>query len=397
MDKIFPVTWNGVSSASPNYLLPSEYSILDNGDLFIGQHPNASADHLRGDLKLPFLNQPVSEAPIAAASIFVALLIRYIRAWVYHHHGSKLGTKIIRWQLNIGSPSNGLENKRLEAAYRMLAATAWIRSLAQSPNDVANANVSQWREAAALVSHDLTDCHIFPEFVAQMAGYMQSPQKQRGLHALIDVGGGTLDIVTFIVHAIDHEDIFPFLVPQVHPLGTHGMLQNRYVGIAPLVKTNPVDELSSIDAPPEFALKSGIDLVHVNSRDGMFSAELRSVVRSVFELTKSRRYRLADAWATGVRTFFTGGGAHVALYSVATLSAIVPGRGGLKLMPLPLHPKLDEFAGDHAEYQRISVACGLAQDAYTLGRVVPAREVEDDWQVIRGSADRPDRDELYAR
>ena len=66
-------------------------------------------------------------------------------------------------------------------------------------------------------------------------------------------------------------------------------------------------------------------------------------------------------------------------------------------MPLPLHPKLDEFAGDHAEYQRISVACGLAQDACTLGRVVPAREVEDDREVTRGGISRPDRDELYAR
>jgi len=50
------------------------------------------------------------------------------------------------------------------------------------------------------------------------------------------------------------------------------------------------------------------------------------------------------------------------------------------------------------EYQRVSVACGLAQDAFTLGRVVPAKEVEDDRPVTpTRRASRPDRDELYPK
>lgn len=295
------------------------------------------------------------------------------------------------------APSNGLENKRLEAAYRMLGSTAWIRSLARNDSTIDSIDVSSWHKADALASNDLHDCHVFPEFVAQMAGYLQSPQRQKGLHALIDVGGGTLDIATFIVHVVDHEDTFPFLVPQVHPLGTHGMLQNRYARLTSLAKVSPVDELDAIDDSSTFALKSGIDLSHVNARDAAFSDELRGIVRSVFELTKNRRYRLADAWGTGIRTFFTGGGSHVALYSDATLAAKVPGSGGLRLMPLPPHPKLDEFSGGLAEYQRISVACGLAQDAFSLGRIVPARDVEDDRDVAHTKSNRLDRDDLYAK
>lgn len=397
MDKIFPVTWEGVSSISPSYLLPSEYSSLETGDLVLGQHPDATVEQVQGDLKLPFLNVGVSDELIAKASVFLALVIRYVRAWVYHHHGGKLGNRTIRWQVNLGAPSDGLESVRIEDAYRMLAATAWIRSLEPNLRDLPGTDVKNWRERPALASMDLMGCLVFPEFVAQMAGYMQSPQKQRGLHALIDVGGGTLDIATFNVHAVEGDDTFPFLVPQVHPLGTHGLLQNRYFGVAPEVKTKPVDELNPIDSPPGFSLTSGIDLDHIKMRDDIFSTELRDVVRSVFELTKSRRYRLSDAWNTGIRTFFTGGGSHVPLYSEAVLSARIPGRGGLKLMPLPLHPRLDDFRGQVEEYQRISVACGLAQDAFTLGRVVRAREVEDDREITRVGNSRPDRDELYAR
>jgi hypothetical protein len=247
------------------------------------------------------------------------------------------------------------------------------------------------------VPNDLVDLQIRPEFVAQMAGYMQSPQRQQGLHALIDVGGGTLDVVTFIVHKVEDEDVFPFLVPRVHPLGTHGLIQNRLSGWPNLAELSPIDELEPIPSLHVFASKVGIDQSHVFARDRIFSEEICRVIQSVFDVTKRRRYRLSDAWTSSVRTFFTGGGSNLALYSEATTSAKVPARDGLQLLPLPLHPKIDGFTGDLVEYQRISVACGLAQDAFTLGRVRPAKEVEDDHPVVVSLTDRPDRDELYPK
>ena len=308
---------------------------------------------------------------------------------------AELGSAKIRWQLNIGSPSNGLENKRLESAYRTLAATAWVQSQSGNLNRVADCPTGVWQEGQIL--KDLTDLQIRPEFVAQMAGYLQSPQKQKGLHALIDVGGGTLDVVTFIVHQVEDEDTFPFLVPEVHPLGTHGLIQNRLLG-GPVTETlNAIDALQPIASSTDFAKAAGIDLVHVNTRDQIFRDEVRNVVQSVLKVTKGQRYRLSDAWESGVRTFFTGGGSNVHLYSQAIQSARVPSIKGLQLMPLPLHPKLDGFAGNDDEYQRISVACGLAQDSFTLGRVVPAKDVEDDRPTIATSKERLDRDDLYPK
>lgn len=395
MDKIFPITWGGVSKCAPNYLLPSEYTAMEVGDVFIGQHVDASQSNVHGDLKLPFINPAVSTASIAGASIFLALTLRYIRSWVYKHHAEKIGTARIRWQLNIGAPSNGLETKKHEAAYITLASTAWIRSQSNNLTRVADCKSTVWQKGQVL--EDLSDLQVRPEFVAQMAGYMQSPKRQKGLHALVDVGGGTLDVVTFIVHKVEEEDTFPFLVPEVHPLGTHGLLQNRLVGLPASDKFTTIDELQPIPEPHEFSKNIGVELHQVATRDRIFGDEVRSVIRTVFEVTKNRRYRLADAWTLGVRTFFTGGGARVELYRQATLSAKVPGAKGLQLMPLPPHPKLDGFEGDESDYQRISVACGLAQDSFTLGRVVPAKEVEDDQPTHPMQRERLDRDDLYAR
>jgi hypothetical protein len=68
----------------------------------------------------------------------------------------------------------------------------------------------------------------------------------------------------------------------------------------------------------------------------------------------------------------------------------------MNLMLLPKHPKLADFSGTTSEYQRVSVACGLAQDAFSLGQLIPAGQVEDDGNAMPRIADRPDRDELYA-
>lgn len=395
-DKIFPVTWEGVSLCQPSFLLPSEYTELADGSVFIGQHPAAGQDDIRADLKLPFINPAVSSASIGRASGFVALVLRYVRAWVLHHHGSKLGRARLRWQLNIGAPSDGLENARLAQAYRQLAATAWQRSLEANPQRLANSGTEPWSENTGL--QDLVDLQVRPEFVAQMAGYMQSPQRQRGLHALVDVGGGTLDVVTFIVHQVDDDDTFPFLVPQVHALGTHGLIQNRFAGIDGAASTLAVDELAPIASAPEFAQATGLAATHVAGRDALFKAEVQRVIRAVLDTTKNRRYRLSDAWRTGVRTFFTGGGSKFELYRDAVTTAKVPSEKGLQLMPLPPHKNLDGFAGGPDDYQRISVACGLAQDAFTLGRIVPAKEVEDDRALVPDSRSaRLDRDELYPK
>jgi hypothetical protein len=237
--------------------------------------------------------------------------------------------------------------------------------------------------------------NVCPEFVAQLAGYVQSPQRNPGLHALVDVGGGTMDVVTFNVHTVNDEDTFPFFVPTVRPLGTQGLSQNRLVGVPDSATRSLPDELAPVPSPETFATETGVELSHIVLRDNVFRDEVGRAVGAVFETTKSRRYRLAPAWTTGVRTFFTGGGAQVGLYRETILGVRIPSPKGLQLMQLPAHPKLDGFAGSIDDYQRISVACGLAQDAFALGRIVPARFVDDDKPVTLEKRERPDRDDLY--
>ena len=396
-DQIFAVDWHGVSGGADRYLLPSEYSIMADGSCQIGQAPDVPVDHVRQHLKHPLIDAAVSAASLANAAVFLALVLRHVRAWVFFHHGDKIGRSSIRWMLNIGAPSNGLENERHRRAYLKMCSSAWSMSTSELGPSAAYAGelIAAWQPD--VLPKDLIGLDVLPEFVAQIAGYVQSAQRQRGLHALVDVGGGTLDVVTFIVHERDGEDVFPFLVPEIRALGTQMLYQNRLVEAPEHEKAKLPDELQPVLNTSEYAKCTGLPEAHVALRDNVFWSEVHSTVHRVFHHTKRNRYRLSEAWTKGLPVFLTGGGGSVEGYQKSVKSGGLNCAPVMNLMLLPKHPKLADFSGTTSDYQRVSVACGLAQDSFSLGQLIPAGQVENDDNAMHCVANRPDRDELYAR
>ncbi len=396
-DQIFVVDWYGVSAGVDQYLLPSEFSILADGSCQIGQAAGVPFDQVRQRLKHPLIDAAVSTDSLASAAVFLALVLRYIRAWVFLHHGDKIGVSSIRWMLNIGAPSNGLESERHRHAYLKTCSSAWSMSLSESGASATRAVdlIKKWQPDD--LPKDLVDLDVLPEFVAQIAGYVQSAQRQYGLHALVDVGGGTLDVVTFIIHKREGEDVFPFLVPEIRALGTQMLYQNRLVEAPGHEKAKLPDELQRVLSASEYARTTGLPEDHIDLRDKVFWGEVHSTVHRVFLHTKRNRYRLSDAWTQGLPVFLTGGGGSVDGYIKSVQSGGQHCAPKMNLMSLPKHPKLAGYAGTISDYQRVSVACGLAQDAFSLGELVLAGQVEDDSSVVSHVTDRPDRDELYAR
>ena len=95
----------------------------------------------------------------------------------------------------------------------------------------------------------------------------------------------------------------------------------------------------------------------------------------------------------------TGGGANVPGYRAALVNCPLPDNVRLNWLELPVHSKLDGFDAGAVDYQRISVACGHASDALSLGQVRPATEVDDDMpgQAVTGQRERLSHEDLYPR
>lgn len=399
LDKVFPVDWSGVRRAEFKYVLPTEYSALGSGRCYLGQHPEAGPGDVVAGLKQSFIAGKPDDAAIRRAAVFVALVLQYVRGWVFERHGSKFGSRPVRWVLNVGTPCDGFENEPRKRAYLGLARLAWQLSLLPSSEVNFAAASGLPISVGDSLPRDLAEVEAVPEFVAQLAGYAQSAQRRNGLHALVDIGGGTVDMVTFNVHHADGEDVFPFFVPKVEPLGTFGLIANRLRGrtVDQLRTDRPLGELGE---PQEFSIATGFPLPDVNNCDARFYKRVQQSLLSVFRTTKQRRYRLAPEWRDGVRTFLTGGGSRLAGYRSALDSFKPLKEFNLQWLDLPPLSRLDEFEADISEYQRISVACGLAMSALTLGQVRPASKVDDDVPVAMTSLpvrERLNHEDIYSR
>ncbi len=400
LDNIYPVDWNGVANLSETFLLPTEYSEIENRACYLGQHPNVLLEGLHANLKHSFINQRVSGIALAKASVFVALVLQYIRAWTYHHHGIKLGSAPIGWYFNIGIPSDVLDKDRHAQNYKKLADIAWTLSL-RPQSEITFENAFQAISRPAQRSVDLLDVSTIPELVAQLSGYSKSSARENGLHVLIDIGGGTVDMVTFNVHQADGDDVFPFFVSNVKPLGSFALLENRLSSLSKQTVAIESDVQNLLIAKA-FAKFAGCSVSLIDAIDKKFLEVFKKEFQTVLSTTYRRRYPSSPNWKLGIRTFISGGGAFIPGYKDSIRNCGRPANCPLLTMDLPPHPKLAKFDQNLGNYSRLSVACGLAVDSFSLGAIRPASEVDDATPLITTVnglpvRERPDRDELYPK
>jgi hypothetical protein len=400
LDNIYPIDWGGLANLKDKHLLPTEYSETTNGQCYLGQHPNAGPKEFHANLKRAFITQRVSDVSLSKAIVFNALVLQYIRAWVYKNHETKLGSSSIGWYLNIGIPSDVLDKDAHVEKYKTLADHAWTLSL-RPHREITIANAFQALSNPSQKHDDLYDVSPIPELVAQLAGYSKSSSRQNGLHALVDIGGGTVDMVTFNVHQKDGDDNFPFFVSSVQPLGSYALLENRFLNLSAQTAPLPTD-LQDLLSPEGFAKYSGVSATSIQGVDDKFFRRFQQEFESVLSVTHRSRYQSSPHWQSGIRTFISGGGSFVPGYVKSILTSRRPLKCDLHQMALPPHPKLIGGDIDLRQYSRISVACGLAEDAFSMGKIVPASAVPDGTALITTvnglpPRQRPDRDELYPK
>jgi len=392
--KVFFVWWDGIHAGSHAMFLPGEISTLFDGALRLGRGKEASA--VFSNLKLPFLSTATPELQQQALAVaFLGWVMRYARAWVFRELSPLLRQRHVAWEVNIGCPTNAWGNELLASRYKHIACAAWRLSQFEGEisADLARRALNETTVVPAEVGLD--DVHTMPEFVAQIAGYVRSPQRRRGLHLLVDCGAGTLDVVTFNVHRQTNEDHdrFPIFGSAVEPLGTHFLMKDRLGMLGPGVVW---DDAEQVPSRPSLIARFGVDPRQVEEADKRFAGRVRKVVEGVIRYTKARRTPLALAWEQGVPIFLTGGGASANVYKYAVDAAC----RSVGVKPLyTLFPILDEVnqrGVNRDNFHRLSVAFGLTYDAELIGRILAASEVED-FVLTPVERERPDRDELYPK
>ena len=121
------VGWTAVTGGATDtgrHILPGLVMRLPNGE-YCWRHIN-NAD-IRSNLKLPLMDENATNNECPADTIaYLALVIRYARAFLYRSKniGDKLASRTLRWELNIGCPTEPHENPAIVNKFRHIARVA---------------------------------------------------------------------------------------------------------------------------------------------------------------------------------------------------------------------------------------------------------------------------------
>lgn len=354
----------------------------------------------QGNLKLPLVEHPGSASCPYSALAYLAEVIRYSRAFLYRHPevGRKLAHRSLRWELNLGCPTEPHENLEIVERFVHVARTAWWLAGSDDLDEVA---IRAGWERRDLETGLETQPGVVPEFVAQIAGYLKSPHVTEGLHALVDVGAATLDVATFNLVLPKQEPVprIPIFFSAVKPLGTHFLAYERYATLGLELVWN---DATPIEAPAEFAYRHGKDVSEVELVDAGFASRVASCIADVINATRIsvRGDPRNSAWREGLPVFVTGGGASCETYgraireSETKLKGRLRSNGHFRFIAMDLFP-VNSIDVDPAAAVRLTVAIGLTEDAEDIARIVPHRDIEPISKMV--DTPRPDRDELYPK
>ena len=347
---------------------------------------------VRGNLKLPLIEDPgATRCPVDTIA-FLALVIRCARASLYRHPdlGRKLAGRSLKWELNIGCPTEPHEDKRIVALFQRVAQTAW--RLAASDRVHERDILAAWETGSDSLAGLEASPAVVPEFVAQIAGYLKSPRVGEGLHALVDVGAATLDVATFNVvnpHGQESPRI-PIFFSAVRPLGTHYLNYARHSGLHLNLEW---DDAASLERASDFASRHRRLPSEVRDIDATFIQTVVGCVVQALESTrtnnrghggkpdKNGRYARGTAWSDGLPIFITGGGAESEPYrdAMRQIEAAIKLklRANTEFRFVELQAENTSFTyGVEDAAGRTTVAIGLTEDSESIGKIVPHSQLE---------------------
>lgn len=348
------------------YLLPSQLHVDKNGGCSFSKLN--SMENI-SNLKLPIILAKASEAQLCAAATYLALVLSHCRSWV--EKSTPFSGHSINWLLNVGLPAESYDDKKLTGLYQKLMQVAWALSYSKDIN--LNVAKQLWLgDILAIVPKHayLPNSHLglFPEFIAQIVGYVQSPSRRKYSHLLVDIGAGTLDVVFFTVHYENGDWIFYTYGQQVKPLGVEMLYRHRLNAIGSNLKLDN----SAFPSNNEFMQRFSLSQKELNIIDKPF---VNAVASCIFDtLRDSDQNYMGGAvgkFSEKITTFLCGGGAAIGNYSM--VFNFTPSRYPLDRYRLPKPSRLVTKDVGRDLYHRLSVAYGLSYDSFNIGQVVKQR------------------------
>lgn len=382
----YAVPMQGHENGVKRYTVPVSLIVDGNGQCRVGEPEQG--DRVFEDLKMEFLQGKRTLENQVHMVAYLALLFRHCRGWLFAEKAVVYRDTIFDWFINIGLPTNDALSHELERTYHQVTLAAWRLSGLEGEITVEMAKKAlglpeeldaREHETIGWAPLHPDAIRAFPEFAAQVSSYVQSPRKSLDLHALIDIGGGTVDVTLFNV-VYDKEEgnhRYPILARNVVALGTRFLIEERLSKLAP-DSAPTFSTHSPVPSKEEMAQALGVTQKKVDNADQEFQRQVKAAWSEEFRYTKTMRYGQSRAWKEGLPVFVSGGGASCDFYRDALRDLFPPSypwETRMERLPLPDNLELSDV--DEPSFGRLAVAYGLSFDAEELGDIIRPENIED--------------------
>lgn len=378
----YAVDWSEAVEGDDHHLLASVFSEAPDGRCVLGANPSSGWSVQEG-IKLQLLSSEGSSLDdrMADAVIFIALTFRYVDGWL--RRTSPDAATGLRWRLHVGLPTKSWDNDEIADKFKTVAQAGRVLACMQGA-------VTRAAAKSALRMTDLVDrpaVDVFPEFACQLYAYLLSAERREDLHALVDIGAGTLDVAYFNVFMKDGEALLPIFASEVDKLGAHYL-------VAALAGASGgslwADHESSL-SDEGVGRKIGCPANDVRDRRSLYLSSVAEVFNKATQSAK-KAYPTSPAWARSVRLFLCGGGGRISCLKkrFESIAAQAPSVLGIKFQVSELVKPRDLVGKLNSGFDRLSVAYGLSQLAAEIGHVMRSATLEPITQ--REALERVDRD-----
>jgi hypothetical protein len=270
---------------------------------------------------------------MAHAAAFLGQIIAHARGWLIEERSDFVGPRSPYWRHHFGFPAASLDDDALADRYRKVASAAVrLAEMGRAPTETeAHDAVDAAMPCAATLAR--AGVLLFPEVAGATAAFATSREFSGNLNAMVDIGGGTVDVCTFNLHSpAEGERIQPIFRAAVDLLGVEP------------------SRLCEGD--------------HGASDD--FGRCLDVHLRRVIWETKQHHAALSDCWRQGLPVLVVGGGVLSPRHDlcVRNLDGWLRNRqqacpGGVRIIRAPSPESFQHDAGSHGAH-RLSVALGLS-------------------------------------
>jgi hypothetical protein len=354
--------------------------------------------------------------PESDLAIYLALLLNHAFSWFEGHHARDHRTRRCSWWLNVGFPAKRVENNpKLAAAYTRSCRGA-IRAV-DSGQPISRMLVQRFmgmdKPAGNGIARLVDDrINLYPEIAAQLAGYAYSPYRRNDPLLLVDIGAGTLDVSTLILHRREGEEVCSFHFCEVAPLGVFHLYRETHRAMS-LVAPSSLKPLAAAADDPDWRIPTSpgayLDPSAVltstlqkafRDAENSFATKCLNTCHSNFALFKAyldepavSQNQRPRAFRERVNFILSGGGSRSHFYLRLFPDALEQRLLNLTSWPAETHqrralgqglnrihfmqPEKFRARGVGAEdFDRMSVAHGLSMGADTLMRIT-AKEISD--------------------